>query len=113
MHKRTKLLLAGLPLLIASSSYANEQDVAELDAKVNEKVQQIEQTGLLPTSTEIEVIMGDIIDNEVQNGNLTIEQAIEKYQLTPTLERYIKIKDAGRTSFGPGQVKFPPDPPSW
>ena len=75
-----------------SAVSAAEADVEQLNERVDQKVAQIEATGLLPTTTEIEVITGDIVSDEVTSGAVTVEQAVEKYQLTPTLERYIKIK---------------------
>jgi hypothetical protein len=67
MKRINMILAAGLPLLFAGATYAGDSDVIKLDAKVNEKVALIEQTELLPTSVEIEVIMGDIVDEEVQS----------------------------------------------
>jgi hypothetical protein len=112
MKKINKILMAGLPLLLVGGVQASDSDVTALDTKVNEKVTQIEETGLLPTSVEIEVIMGDIVVQEVQETDLTTDEAINKYQLTPTLERYIKIKEASQVlRLGVGAVVIPPDPP--
>jgi hypothetical protein len=94
MNKIVKISMISLSLAMATSVNAADVDVIQLNEKVNQKVDQIAQTGLLPTSTEIEMITGDIVDHEVQATDLTVDEAVEKYQLTPTLERYIKIKKA-------------------
>jgi hypothetical protein len=80
--------------LVSLSAIAADTDVAKLSEKVDNQVTAIEATGFLPTATEIEVIAGDIVNKEIQTTDLTVEQAVEKYQLTPTLQRYITIKKA-------------------
>ena len=98
------LLLTGLTANVS----ATEADVIQLNERVAASVQQLSAVGLLPTSLEIEVITGDIINGEVKAGDITVEQAVEKYELTPTLVRYIQIKAAGRIQFSVGGVYIPP-----
>ncbi|NQZ09218.1 MAG: hypothetical protein HRT35_18830 [Algicola sp.] len=92
MKQIVKLSLVAL--VIANSANATDADVAQLNADVNQKVEQIAQTGILPTSIEIEAITGDMVFAKVKSTELTVEKAVEKYELTPTLERYVKIKKA-------------------
>ena len=87
-----KLALFATPLLLVNTVGATDTDVVELNDKVQLQVDAIAATGLLPTFTEVEVIMGDIVATEVTTTALTVAQAVEKYQLTPMLERYIQIK---------------------
>jgi hypothetical protein len=86
------LLLSSLTLNVSAA----EADVAELDARVSIKVQQLIEVGLLPTSLEIEVLAGDIVDRQIESGEMTVELAVEKYELIPSLERYIKLKETIR-----------------
>jgi hypothetical protein len=104
-------LAVSIGLLVGSFAVnAAQVDVNVLNEKVQLKVQQLDELGLLPSSLEIEVVTGDIVDKEVELTELTVEQAIEKYELTPTLERYILIKEAGRVgTLGGGVVKVPPN----
>ncbi len=94
-NKLTPLALLGLALTIPQVS-ADANDRAALNNRVDQHVQQITAMGLLPTALEIEVITGDIIDNEVVSTELTVDQAINKYELVPALARYIAIKEASR-----------------
>jgi hypothetical protein len=100
----------GLMLAVTTQANADENDIAVLNAKVDQQIQQIEQAGLLPTSIEIETIKGDIVDIEVETTDTTVDEAAVKYELTPTLERYIKLKEAGRTQFSHGGgIIVPPE----
>ena len=108
--KLNKVLLLGLPLVFSGSVIAADSDVDLLEQKINQRVRLIEDTGFLPTSVEIEAIAGDIVDEEVKLTNLTAEQAAQKYQLTPTLRRYIKIKETSR-EIGAGDIDVLPPPP--
>jgi uncharacterized alpha/beta hydrolase family protein len=92
MKKVLGFCIFALTVQFTGSANAADTDVNQLNQRVDQKVAQIEETGFLPTSTEIEVIAGDIVSEEVTSGEITVDQAVEKYQLTPTLERYIKIK---------------------
>lgn len=97
MINRLKYLpLTGLMVIISAQANATDQDVKTLNTKVDHKVELITQTGILPTTSEIEVLTGDIVDNEVETTALTVTQATEKYQLVPALQRYIEIKEAAR-----------------
>lgn len=107
-----KKINVALLLSIAVTGYtsAGEIDIAQLNAAVNEKVAQIENLGILPTSLEIETIIGDIVDEEIKTTDITVKQAVLKYQLTPNLARYIKLKKAGRTQFSHGgEIVVPPN----
>lgn len=110
MKQITKLSIALCSLGMSSIVSAGEADVMQLDEKVNRKADAIAQTGLLPTATEMEVIKGDIVFDEMQKTGLTAEQAVKKYELTPTLERYIKIKHAQAALSGNGGGNEPPAP---
>lgn len=92
MKKIVRLSLVALAM--TNTAYATDADVAQLNADVNQKVEKIAETGILPTSIEIEAITGDMVFAKVKATELTVEKAVEKYELTPTLERYIKIKKA-------------------
>lgn len=107
--KKTNIALL-LSIAVTGYASAGENDIAQLNAAVNEKVEQIENVGMLPTSLEIETITGDIVYGEIQSTDITIEQATSKYELTPTLERYITLKDAVQVqAVGTGQVVIPPN----
>ncbi len=88
------LTIALALLLLSGSVFATPADVAALDAKVALKVEQITDAGLIPTSIEIEVITGDIVYNEVETTEITVTQAVEKYQIVPEIARYVEIKAA-------------------
>jgi hypothetical protein len=103
----------GLTFAMLGQAVADENDIVRLNAKVGQKVQKIEEMGILPTSQEVETITGDIVDAEVETTGTTVEQATLKYGLTPTLIRYIKLKEAGRNepqNLSAGQVIFPEPP---
>jgi hypothetical protein len=108
--KLNKVLLLTLPVMFSGAVLAADNDADLLEQRVNQRVQKIEQTGFLPTSVEIEAIAGDIVDEEVKTTDLTAAQAAEKYQLTPTLTRYIKIKETSR-EIGAGDIDVLPPPP--
>jgi 4-hydroxy-3-methylbut-2-en-1-yl diphosphate synthase IspG/GcpE len=91
-----RLAITGLALILCPQASATADDVQHLVNKVEQQVQLISQAGILPTSLEIEVITGDIVNNEVLTTDLTVDQASQKYQLVPTLQRYIQIKAAAR-----------------
>lgn len=93
---------------VAVGATAGEADVVRLDDQVNAKANQIADAGLLPTATEMEVIKGDIVFEEMIKTGLTAEQAVDTYELTPTLERYIKIKDIQTKAAGNGNGNEPP-----
>jgi Trk K+ transport system NAD-binding subunit len=94
MKRLLKLSLLTISLGLVSTTNATDADVDQLNDKVNLQVELIAETGLLATSIEMEAITGDILATEIINTELTVAQAVEMYQLTPTLERYIKIKKA-------------------
>jgi hypothetical protein len=98
------LLLTGLTANVS----ATEADVTQLNERVAARIQHLSAVGLLPTALEIEVITGDIVNSEVKSGDITVEQAVEKYELTPTLARYIQLKAAGRIQYGAGVIITPP-----
>lgn len=95
--------------LLALPAMADEADVFDLEMKVNARVQQLEDAGMLPTYQEIEMIKIDIVDEEIKNSGISAADAVAKYQLTPMLERSVRIKVAVREqSLGNGQVVIPP-----
>lgn len=87
-------LCATLMCASVSGAFAAESDVAALENKVAEKVAHIEASGILPTHDELEFIAADIVFDEIQQTGMSVKQAVEKYQLVPALERYIRIKKA-------------------
>ena len=109
--KFSKMALLACPLLLSTTVIAGEADVTQLESRVAQKVVSIEKTGLLPTYVEIEQITVDVVAQEVQNTDLTVNEAINKYQLVPTLARSLRIKVALTTIPGPGEVDFPPPKP--
>lgn len=99
MNKIRPIVLSALSaftLMAATPATSSESDINQLNHKIDDRVQKLEQAGLLTTSLEVEVLTADIVNEEVLNGETTVEQAVEKYQLTPTLQRYIKIKQASQ-----------------
>lgn len=106
-------VVSALVALFAGSAVADDQAIAELEQKVNAKVQQLESVGLLPSYQEIEMIKVDLIDEEIRTTGVSAAELVEKYQLGSALERSVKIKEAiwVQTISG-GQVVLPPkDPP--
>jgi len=103
--------IAGLLLTgFSANTLAAAADVALLDEKIEMRIQQLQAVGFLATSLEVETIAGDIVDEEVSSTDMTVAQAVETYQLTPTLERYLQKKAAGRliVQSGAGGVAIPP-----
>lgn len=113
IFKLKRAVLLSLAALVAMPGMADEQAVAELDAKVNARVQQLEEAGFLPTYQEIEMIKIDIVDAEIQLSGISAAEAVEKYQLTPMIERSVKMKETMRLQgFSTGVVHdIPPPPP--
>jgi hypothetical protein len=109
--KFSKMALLACPLLLSTSVFASESDVTQLENRVAQQVASIEQTGLLPTYIEMEQITVDVVAQEVQNTDLTVNEAINKYKLVPTLARALRIKVTLTTKPGPGEVEFPPPKP--
>lgn len=68
MNKMVKLGVFSLSLIMAHTVNGADVDVEQLNNKVNQQVEQIAATGLLPTSTEMEVLMGDIVDEEIKKA---------------------------------------------
>lgn len=111
MNNMKLATIAGLLLTgFSANTLAAQADVALLDEKIAMRVQQLQTVGFLATSLEVESIAGDIVDEEVSSTDMTVEQAVEAYQLTPTLERYLQKKAAGRliVQSGVGVVFVPP-----
>ena len=114
--KTTRIALTVLSLFCAGQALASELDVASLDERVNSRVMQMQELGFLPTSVEIEHIRGDIVDAEICATGMSISQAVEQYQLTPTLTRYILIKEMNRittstSNISSGEIDVPPPVP--
>jgi hypothetical protein len=96
-------------LLTCFTTNATENEVIQLNEKVEIRIQQLQEIGFLPTSLETETIVGDIVNEEVYSTNLTISQAVEKYELTPIIERYLQKKEADRIiQNSVGTVYIPP-----
>jgi hypothetical protein len=109
--KFSKMVLFACPLLFSTTVFAGEADVAQLEGRVAQKVDSIEQSGLLPTYVEVEQITVGVVAQEVQNTDLTVNEAIKKYQLVPTLSRSLRIRVALAAAIGPGEIEFPPPKP--
>ncbi len=107
------VLLSTLVSMVALPALADDAAVDELEAKVNERVAQLEAAGFLPTYNEIELIKVDMVDEEIVATGISVEEAIAKYELPPVLERLVKIKEAVRIQgFAGGLVVKPPKEPT-
>ncbi len=109
--KFNKMAFFACPLLLSSTVFAGEADVRALESRVAQQVESIEKTGLLPTYVEVEQITVAVVAKEVHNTDLTVNGAIKKYQLVPTLARALRIKVALSNKLGPGEIEFPPPKP--
>lgn len=110
-----KLSILSLGLLVASMGvFAGQADEAALQSKVDAKVQQFQDKGLLLTHDEIETLTGDLVAREVANSALSVDQAVEKYGLSPYIERYIRIKETSRRMAreGSGNGQNSEEPPT-
>lgn len=111
---KIKAITTAMLFCFTSNVLADENDIARLDSRVNAKIQHLHDIGFFPTSSEIEMTIGDIVNSEIIETGITIENAIDKYSLSPVLARYLEKKQADRlvdenTQNGVGTVYIPPN----